>query len=150
MTLALSVAASASDTATAISSAVPKWLYPSDSARPKKPDDPSACSASGRQLRDLCGEPAQGFVSVPYWRLQAHTPMPSVVAHGRKPDVFACGYCHTANGQGRPENASIAGLPASYIARQLEDFYAGLGIEAAPITYLVNGCNTCQSSSLRE
>ena len=51
--------------------------------------------------------------------------MPSVVAHGRQPDVLACGYCHTPSGQGRPENASIAGLPASYIAAQLEDFRAG-------------------------
>ncbi len=41
--------------------------------------------------------------------------MPDVVAHGRKPDVYACAYCHLPNGQGRPENASLAGLPAQYI-----------------------------------
>lgn len=52
--------------------------------------------------------------------------MPDVVAHGRKPDVPACGHCHLPNGQGRPENASVAGLPAAYIIAQMADFKNGL------------------------
>jgi len=51
--------------------------------------------------------------------------MPPIVAEGRKPSVFACGYCHTPAGQGRPENASLAGLPAGYIIQQLADFKSG-------------------------
>src|ERR1700743_1073012 len=51
--------------------------------------------------------------------------MPDIVAHGRKPDVFACGHCHLPNGQGRPENASVAGLPAEYIVQQMADFKSG-------------------------
>ena len=50
---------------------------------------------------------------------------PTIVAHGRKPEVFACGYCHLPNGQGRPENASLAGQPADYIVQQVEDMREG-------------------------
>jgi cytochrome c553 len=48
------------------------------------------------------------------------------VLHGRKPNVFACGYCHLPNGQGRPENASLAGQPADYIVQQVADMRRGV------------------------
>jgi cytochrome c553 len=63
---------------------------------------------------------------VPDWYPDAHPPMPEVVVHGRKPDVYSCGHCHLPNGQGRPENASVAGLPAEYIIQQMADFKSGL------------------------
>jgi cytochrome c553 len=69
------------------------------------------------QIRDLFG--------VPDWHPSEHPPMPDVVAHGRKPDVFACAYCHLPNGEGRPENSTLAGLPAGYIVRQVQDFKTG-------------------------
>jgi len=62
---------------------------------------------------------------VPDWHPASHPSMPGVVLHGRKPDLFPCGYCHLPNGMGRPENASLAGLPASYIIRQMADFKSG-------------------------
>ena len=58
--------------------------------------------------------------------------MPPAVAHGRAPDVFACGYCHLPNGQGRPENASLAGLPAAYIVAQMADFKSGARESSEP------------------
>jgi cytochrome c553 len=51
--------------------------------------------------------------------------MPEIVARGRAPDLFACGYCHTPGGQGRPENAPLAGLPSEYIVQQVMDFKSG-------------------------
>jgi cytochrome c553 len=51
--------------------------------------------------------------------------MPDIVAHGRQPDVRACGFCHMPNGKGRPENAPVAGLPKGYIVQQLLDFKSG-------------------------
>ena len=69
------------------------------------------------QLRDL--------FNVPDWHPGSHPAMPDVVAHGRRPDVRACGFCHLPNGQGRPENASLAGLPAAYIEQQMEDYRNG-------------------------
>jgi cytochrome c553 len=79
------------------------------------------------QLNDL--------FSAPDWFPHSHAPMPSVVAHGRAPDVYACGFCHTPSGQGRPENASLAGLPAAYIIRQVADMKSGARRSAAPGAY---------------
>jgi cytochrome c553 len=62
---------------------------------------------------------------VPDWYPDAHPAMPEIVSHGRKPDVYSCGHCHLPNGQGRPENASVAGLPAAYIVQQMADFKSG-------------------------
>ena len=60
------------------------------------------------------------------WYPKDHPQMPRVVSHGRAPLVFACAFCHHPNGQGRPENAGIAGLPKVYIAQQMRDFRDGL------------------------
>jgi len=62
---------------------------------------------------------------VPDWHPADHPAMPEIVSHGRKPDVFACGYCHLPNGLGRPENASLAGLSAGYMIHQVTDFRSG-------------------------
>jgi cytochrome c553 len=66
------------------------------------------------QIRNLYGPPD--------WFPNSHPEMPMVVSQGRKPVLTACSYCHLPNGFGRPENQSIAGLPAGYIEEQLEDF----------------------------
>jgi len=69
---------------------------------------------------------------VPDWHPGGHPVMPGVVAHGRKPEVFACGYCHLPNGQGRPENSSLAGLPEDYLVEQMADFKSGLRKSSEP------------------
>ena len=58
--------------------------------------------------------------------------MPDVVAHGRTPKLFACAYCHLPNGTGRPENATLAGLPESYIIAELEAFRTSTRRSALP------------------
>ena len=63
--------------------------------------------------------------SAPDWYPGSHGPMPEIVARGRAPDLYACGYCHTPGGQGRPENAALAGLPSEYIVQQVMDFKSG-------------------------
>jgi cytochrome c553 len=68
----------------------------------------------------------------PDWHPADHPAMPEIVARGRAPDVFACGYCHLPNGQGRPENSSLAGLPVAYIVQQLADFKSGLRKSSEP------------------
>lgn len=64
--------------------------------------------------------------SPPDWHPEGHPEMPTIVSQGRQPSTWACGYCHLPNGQGRPENSSLAGLPAEYIIQQLADWRAGL------------------------
>jgi cytochrome c553 len=66
------------------------------------------------------------------WHPSDHPPLPDVVAHGRKPDVMACGVCHRADGPGGPENASLAGLPAQYIVQQMTDFKSGARTTSVP------------------
>src|SRR6185295_17457410 len=51
-----------------------------------------------------------------------HPPAPAIVMTGRAPAVRACGFCHLANGAGRPENAGLAGLPLAYFTQQIADF----------------------------
>ena len=110
----------------------PDWAYPVNPPGFKpKPDDgtPRRVAGSGAtytltQLRDR-------FLS-PVWHPGEHPLQPEVVARGRKPDVFACGFCHRADGPGGPENANLAGLPAAYIAQQMADYRSGARKTAVP------------------
>lgn len=110
----------------------PYWAFciNPDSAPVTKPDDnlrhvPNSNAAfTTVQTQDL--------FNVPDWHPDAHPAMPEIVAHGRKPDVFACGYCHLPNGLGRPENANLAGLPAAYIIHQMTDFRSGARKSSEP------------------
>lgn len=61
----------------------------------------------------------------PDWRPDDHPAWPPVVAHGRKPEVRACGYCHLPTGNGRPENARLAGLQVPYFVAQMNAFRDG-------------------------
>ncbi len=110
----------------------PAWAYPvnppdfrptpDDGALRRVPD--SAATYTLTQLRDL--------FHAPDWHPEDHPPMPEVVARGRRPDVYACGYCHRADGPGGPENASLAGLPAAYIVAQMADFASGARQSSLP------------------
>jgi cytochrome c553 len=68
------------------------------------------------------------------WFPADHPPMPDVVAHGRKPEVRACAMCHLPNGQGRPENAGVAGLSVDYIVRQVKEIGEGKRRSSVPLT----------------
>jgi cytochrome c553 len=115
----------------------PSWLYPLSPPAPANPPPldktrplhvaQSHVSYTEAQLNDL--------YSAPDWFPDSHAPMPAVVAQGRAPDVYACGFCHGPSGQGRPENASLAGLPADYIIRQVADMKSGARRSAAPGPY---------------
>jgi len=62
----------------------------------------------------------------PDWFPNEHPAMPQIVAHGGpKPAGRACAQCHLPSGDGHPESASLAGLPANYIIRQMSAFKRG-------------------------
>jgi cytochrome c553 len=63
--------------------------------------------------------------NVPDWYPDSHPAMPDIVARGRRPAVWACGYCHLPDGAGRPENAALAGLPVKYIEQQMAAMRTG-------------------------
>ncbi len=77
----------------------------------------SAVAYTQQSIKDL--------FAVPDWFPDSHAAMPDVVTHGRRPAVMACAYCHLPNGLGRPENASLAGLPQGYMIEQMEAFKNG-------------------------
>ncbi|HEY2010375.1 MAG TPA: c-type cytochrome [Rhizomicrobium sp.] len=112
--------------ALAAADGVPIWAYPVPQAMPApaKPDDTIQKKLPGSKLRFTDAGVSDRF-KVPDWFPGDHAPMPDVVAHGRKPQVYACGYCHLPNGQGRPENASLAGQPAAYIIEQVTEMKEG-------------------------
>jgi cytochrome c553 len=67
--------------------------------------------------------------------------MPAPVQYGARPNGRACAYCHLANGSGRPENGTLAGLPAEYIAKQVAAFRDGSRLVANPASN-VNSMHT--------
>lgn len=74
----------------------------------------------------------ENLYRAPDWHPDDHPRMPTIVAQGRNPGVYACAYCHLPNGQGRPENTSLAGLPVEYIVQQMADYKAGLRRSSEP------------------
>jgi cytochrome c553 len=110
----------------------PPWAYPvNPPGGQPAPDDgklrhvpDSSAAFTLTQIRDL--------FNVPDWHPDDHPPMPGPVQHGPRPGVFACGFCHLPNGLGRPENSSLAGLPAAYIAQQVADFKSGVRKTSEP------------------
>jgi cytochrome c553 len=112
--------------------APPAWAYavnppdfklrPDDGTSRHVPDSTAAFTLS--QARDL--------FSALDWHPSDHPALPDIVAHGRKPDVMACGVCHRADGPGGPENVGIAGLPAQYIVQQMADFKSSARTTSVP------------------
>jgi cytochrome c553 len=117
---------------TTAADAPPRWAYPENNPAYKPPVDDgkpvrvpdSTAGYTWSQLRDR-------FIA-PIWHPSDHRPLPEIVANGRKPDVFACGYCHRADGPGGPENSDLAGLPKSYIIQQMAEYKSGARGTAAP------------------
>ncbi|MCA0374768.1 MAG: cytochrome C [Gemmatimonadetes bacterium] len=59
------------------------------------------------------------------WFPDTHPAMPPSVRVGVRVAGRACAFCHLPDGAGRPENATLAGLPADYIVRQVRAFRDG-------------------------
>ncbi len=104
---------------------LPAWAYPINPPDDKpSPDDGSAHHVPGSNKALTRAQTTDSY-NVPDWHPEEHPAMPDVVEHGRKPNVRGCGYCHLPNGLGRPENASLASLPAPYIEQQIAEFKNG-------------------------
>lgn len=115
----------------------PVWAYPVSASGPLPVGD--AAPISGVPVEHVAGSSA-GYTKTQItnlffaadWLPDSHPAMPQVVAKGRRPDVYACAHCHQPNGLGRPENQSLAGLPAAYIEQQMADYRNGLRRSSEP------------------
>jgi cytochrome c553 len=110
---------------------LPAWAYGTQSA-PSNSAAPAPRAAPDNSPKHLAGSSSE-FTRAQIgdrfgpadWYPGDHPRMPEIVAHGRKPDIWACALCHYPNGKGRPENAGVAGLPVSYFVHQMHDFRDG-------------------------
>jgi cytochrome c553 len=110
----------------------PEWAFPVNPPDFKlPPDDGQPRQVPGSSVTYSVAQTRDRFFA-PDWHPSDHRPMPAIVAQGRKPDVFACGFCHRADGPGGPENAALAGLSAGYIKQQMADFKSGVRKTSVP------------------
>jgi cytochrome c553 len=120
--------------------APPAWAYGTQpTAASATPGGQKPQAAPDDKLKHLPGSASaftEAQINDPFgpadWYPGDHPKMPEIVAHGRKPEIWACSLCHYPNGKGRPENAGVAGLPVSYFVHQMHDFRNGLRKSADP------------------
>ncbi len=122
---------------------LPEWAYtpPNPPGAPPPPsslptDDTAVIRIPGVE-RTLTRGQLRGLKEIPDWRPEEHVGAPDVVRFNRPAAdatylVRACGFCHLADGGGRPENASVNGLPVAYFLQQMEDFKSGARDSADP------------------
>lgn len=150
------VAASRSPRAAA---AMPDWAYaipqppPAGAGAPAAPPDTSPKQLPGSTLTFTRQQISDGFGPAD-WFPSDHPRMPEIVAHGKRPDVRACGLCHYPNGKGRQENAGVAGLPVSYFVQTMNDFRDGLRKSAEPrktnTNLMITYAKTMTADEIRE
>ena len=86
------------------------------------PPDTMIYTLPGSTLQLMRNQIGNGFGPAD-WYPGDHPMMPSIVANGRmEGNVTACALCHMPNGKGRPENASVSGLPVDYFISTMMDF----------------------------
>src|SRR6266550_9515263 len=102
----------------------PAWAYPQAQSQQRPPDDGKVHHLEGSTAGFTETQVNDPFAP-PDWYPNEHPPMPEVVAHGRKPDLRACGQCHMPHGLGHPESSGIAALPADYIVEQMHAYRDG-------------------------
>jgi cytochrome c553 len=96
----------------------PDWAFPvTEKVQPPAKDDGKPKTAPDSPL-SLTRAQIDDMFNPPDWR-------PDVVAHGRQPNVRACGSCHLPTGNGHDESAYVAGLTPGYFTRQILDFKSG-------------------------
>jgi len=119
-------------TTTTAADSPPRWAYPENNPNYKPPiDDGSPVHVPNSTAGYTWSQLRNRFIA-PIWHPDDHRPLPEIVASGRQPDVFACGFCHRADGPGGPENADLAGLPKSYIIQQMADLKSGVRTTSVP------------------
>jgi cytochrome c553 len=113
---------------------VPAWAFPTAlpaAAASPRPDSVTLRRVPNSSRRYTRKQVNDGF-DIPDWFPAQHPRMPASVQYGVRPDGRACGYCHLPDGQGRPENGTLAGLPVEYAVRQVLAFREGTRVSANP------------------
>ena len=110
----------------------PAWAYPVNPPDFKIPPDDGALRRVPDSTASMTLTQVRDRFYTADWHPGVHGPMPEVVAHGRKPDVSACGFCNRADGPGGPESANLMGLPVAYFVRQMAEIKNGARKSSVP------------------
>jgi cytochrome c553 len=122
------VAAAQNPTPTTIPNGLPEWAYNiPDKVQPPEAKVPSVVRVTGSS-KEYEATAIAGNANPPDWFPDDHPAAPKSV---KGPMPNACGSCHLMSGQGHPESADIAGMPAEYIIRQMNYFKTGARKEEA-------------------
>jgi cytochrome c553 len=126
----------------AMAAELPDWAYPVGPPAGAPPDNTVQKTLPGSTQKYTAAQINDRF-GPPDWYPEDHPPMPDVVAHGKKPNGFACDLCHLTNGAGHTESAGLAGLPLGYIMRQMSEFKAGTrkGMRAPVMVQIASALN---------
>ena len=116
---------------------VPAWAFPVQAgAMPAATGTDTAAVATvpTSRVKFSVGRTRDRY-DVADWNPATHGAPPPIVMHGRKPVIMACGFCHLADGRGRPENAMISGLPIDYFVQQVKDMRTRARRTASPVAF---------------
>jgi cytochrome c553 len=113
---------------TAIPNGLPEWAFNLvDKVQPPEPPVPDVVRVTG-SAKEYRASAIAGNANPPDWFPAEHPEAPRSV---KGPFPNACGSCHLMSGQGHPESADIAGMPAEYLVRQMKYFKNGSRKEEA-------------------
>ena len=103
---------------------LPSWAFNiPDKVQPPGPEPTGSVRVPG-STKEYDALKIAGNANPPDWFPDEHGPAPRIVK-GEAGVTMACGSCHLLSGQGHPESADIAGLPAEYLIRQMSYFKSG-------------------------
>jgi cytochrome c553 len=103
---------------------LPGWAFNiPDKVQPSAVRPEGTVRASG-SAKEYEAAKIAGNANPPDWFPEEHGPAPRSVK-GDTGITMACGSCHLMSGQGHPESADLAGMPAEYLIRQMAYYKAG-------------------------
>ena len=117
--------AAAAQMPTSVPNGLPAWAYNiPDKVQPPAVEATGPVNVPGSgKVYDHAQVTSSG--NPPDWFPDEHGPAPRIVKDESGKSKMACGTCHLMSGQGHPESADLAGLPAEYIVRQMSYFKSG-------------------------
>jgi cytochrome c553 len=117
--------AAQAQTPTAIPNGLPTWAYNiPDKVQPAATPLTGTIHVAGG-AKDYDASQVRSTTNPPDWFPDEHPAAPQIVKGPNAPPGAVCGTCHLMSGQGHPESADIAGMPAEYIVRQMQYFKSG-------------------------
>jgi cytochrome c553 len=119
------LAAAQAQNPTSVPNGLPSWAYniPDKVQPPATPLKGTIRVPGATQEYDAAQ--VRSTTNPPDWFPDEHPTAPQIVKGPNAPPGAVCGTCHLMSGQGHPESADIAGLPAEYIVRQMKYFKSG-------------------------